>query len=187
MAEVSRLLAGGADPDWSSVLPSASSAGNVLRSTALGSAVVGNQEDVTILLLDHGADPNLANSFGGTPLMVAAGEGHEALLKLLLARGADPGYAEPMSLQTAFHFACRNNHISCATALIDAGCDAMATAKNGTTGQVMKRDLSSYTTATVMSYCRALLRGPCPRAAVHQPCRRRRCCHSRKTPSKTRE
>ena len=45
------------------------------------------------LLLDAGADPNLANSF--TPLMIAAATGQLEVLRLLLARGAALDAVDP--------------------------------------------------------------------------------------------
>jgi ankyrin repeat protein len=41
------------------------------------------------VLLDAGANPNLANRDGLTPLMYAAGQGRLELVRLLLAHGAD--------------------------------------------------------------------------------------------------
>src|ERR1700722_14976586 len=43
-----------------------------------------------ILLLDHGASVNLANSVGDTPLMIAADRYQPAIVKALLDHGADP-------------------------------------------------------------------------------------------------
>jgi ankyrin repeat protein len=42
------------------------------------------------LLLDRGADPNLADDRGRTPLMIAAERGHAEIAALLLQRGSDP-------------------------------------------------------------------------------------------------
>ena len=49
----------------------------MVPSTALVAAAHGRLE-VARLLLDAGADPSLAASDGLTPLMCAAGQGHEA-------------------------------------------------------------------------------------------------------------
>ncbi len=80
VAEVRRMLAQGADPnapegvnDW----------------TPLLHAVHKNQLGSVAALLDGHADPNRAVR-GGTPLMWAAGYGYTPIVRLLLARGADP-------------------------------------------------------------------------------------------------
>ncbi|XP_055416307.1 fibronectin type 3 and ankyrin repeat domains protein 1 [Bubalus kerabau] len=52
------------------------------------SAVSGNQE-VASLLIDAGADVNMKDKDGKTPLMVAVLNNHEELVQLLLDRGAD--------------------------------------------------------------------------------------------------
>ena len=43
---------------------------------------------VARMLIDAGADPNLLDGTGTTPLMSAAGTGGLAILELLIARGA---------------------------------------------------------------------------------------------------
>ena len=42
------------------------------------------------LLLDNGANPNVEDKYKSTPLHCAAREGNEAMVKLLLEKGADP-------------------------------------------------------------------------------------------------
>lgn len=80
VAEVRQRLARGADPnapegfnDW----------------TPLLHAVHKNQLGSVEALLDGHADPNRAVN-GMTPLMMAAGYGYTPIVRLLLARGADP-------------------------------------------------------------------------------------------------
>ena len=46
--------------------------------------------DTVELLLDRGADPNHADRFGDTPLIVACAKGYDGLAGLLLKRGANP-------------------------------------------------------------------------------------------------
>ncbi len=42
------------------------------------------------MLLDRGADANVRDQFGDTPLIVACAKGHAETAALLLERGADP-------------------------------------------------------------------------------------------------
>ena len=57
---------------------------------ALFTATLKGHKNVVQLLLGEGADPNLVNEMGWTPLMMAAYQGDEDLVQLLIDRGADP-------------------------------------------------------------------------------------------------
>ena len=61
----------------------------ITGSNALTVAAEYNQEEVVKLLLANGANANLANIRGITPLMNASANGHENIVKLLLDNGAD--------------------------------------------------------------------------------------------------
>ncbi len=56
-------------------------------STALRLATVANEIEAVRLLLESGADPNIQNISGYTPLSRAAGQGFQEILALLLADG----------------------------------------------------------------------------------------------------
>ena len=53
-------------------------------------------EETVKLLLDHGADPNLVNAQGETPLVGASIGIDPAVVRLLVARGADPYIANDL-------------------------------------------------------------------------------------------
>jgi hypothetical protein len=80
VAEVRQMLAQGADPNAPE---------GVNNWTPLLHAVHKNQVGSVAALLDGHADPNRAAN-GETPLMMAAGYGYTPIVRLLLARGADP-------------------------------------------------------------------------------------------------
>jgi ankyrin repeat protein len=75
--------------------------------------------------------------------MGAALNGHLAVLRLLLARGAalDTMTATHLGYlsggRTAFHYACQTNQPECAEALARAGCDVGIKDTNGETGRQM--------------------------------------------------
>ena len=64
------------------------------RWTPLYNAAIHSRTNITKLLLDAGADPNMASTYdGSTPLLMAAQNGSTDLVKLLLSAGADPNKA----------------------------------------------------------------------------------------------
>ncbi len=115
VAAMKKLLDAGLDPnarDAAGYTPliSAARAGNVamirllvsrgadpsLRDAAVNSwtpllhAVHKGQPGSIAALLDAGADANGTDSYGTTPLMMAAGYGDTGIIRILLARGANP-------------------------------------------------------------------------------------------------
>jgi ankyrin repeat protein len=79
---VERLLDEGASPDALSR--------NALANTPLHAAVAGGHGEVSLLLIERGANVTVPDAGGHTPLHVAAEGGNVLVVKALLERGADP-------------------------------------------------------------------------------------------------
>ena len=103
-----------------------------MQATALLQAVANKQEAAAQLLLDRGADPNLADSNGWTPLMTAACKDFLPGLRLLIEAKAELNAVHPGSGFTAFHATCPFDYPDCAEALVRAGCEAALTGVRAT-------------------------------------------------------
>ena len=69
-----------------------------------------------------GADPNVVNTHGGTPLHYAASRGHDCCVRTLIEAGANPN-AVDTSGWTPLHWASMAEREMCTRILIDAGAD----------------------------------------------------------------
>jgi uncharacterized protein len=118
VARVRTLL----EPDVAAAAINASEATGM---TALHWAVQDDAQALAELLLEAGADPNVANRYGITPLWLAAINGSEPMTKLLLAHGADAG-AKLQHGETALMAAARAGADGTIRALIAAGADPNA-------------------------------------------------------------
>ena len=81
-----------------------------------------NSVEMAHLLLAHGADPNIQDKYGATPIQCAASSGNLEYLELLLAAGADPAYVSPDG-QDAFYAAVISSRFECAERLLGLGGD----------------------------------------------------------------
>ena len=79
-------------------------------------------QNVVELLLNMGADSNLANKGGCTPLHLAAISNNEDIVKLLINKGANPNVAD-MNGKTPIHFTEINGQKDVVKMLLDAGAD----------------------------------------------------------------
>jgi beta-lactamase regulating signal transducer with metallopeptidase domain len=93
-------------------------------SPLIGAAREGKLEAVR-LLLDRGADPNLALGGEGTPLIAAAREGHTDIVSLLLDRGAIIDQTAPRA-GNALIQASGNGHLEVVKLLVARGADVNA-------------------------------------------------------------
>jgi ankyrin repeat protein len=55
-------------------------------------------------LLEEGVDINSKDKYGGTPLLQAAVNGHEALVRLLLEKGADVNAGNALEAESTWHY-----------------------------------------------------------------------------------
>ena len=94
--------------------------------TPLHLAAFGGFVDVATLLLDAGACLECRNNAGSdTPLTAVARKGNDAIVALLLARGAEVDAGNPLDANntTALHFAVMSGHASTVRLLLEAGAD----------------------------------------------------------------
>jgi cytochrome c len=100
--------------------------------TALYLAVRGGHFATAKLLLERGADVNVAPTPRlGPALMPALAKRRIDLINLLLDRGADPNAKR--NSETALHIAARSGCFDCVEALVGAGADVNAKTKDGKT------------------------------------------------------
>ena len=79
-----------------------------------------------------GADSNLANKGGCTPLHLAAISNNEDIFKLLINKGANPNVAD-MNGQTPIHFTEINDQKDVVKMFLEAGADTSKKDSNGPT------------------------------------------------------
>ena len=83
-------------------------------------------------MIDAGADVNTKDSFGGTPLHLAAKEGQAEVIPVLVKAGADVN-AKTDEGGTPFHLAAQEGHAEVIPVLVKAGADVNAKTSNGNT------------------------------------------------------
>ncbi len=93
--------------------------------TALAHAVYRDHVESVKALLDAGADPDLANDYGITPMNLAMENRSLSMVKLLLGAGADPNAAN-WSGETLLMTAARTGFADAMEVLLDAGADVNA-------------------------------------------------------------
>ncbi|MHC4434820.1 MAG: ankyrin repeat domain-containing protein [Planctomycetota bacterium] len=94
-------------------------------STPLFKSLEAEQTDMTLLLIERGAEVNVRDNRGFTPLHCAATEGHKAVAELLIAKGAELDASDRMG-RTALHMAVEAGHNEVVELLLAAGADVNA-------------------------------------------------------------
>jgi ankyrin repeat protein len=92
-------------------------------STALHIAAKCADEDTVELFIEYGADPNLVNSAGYTPLMIAAEHGNGKAIVKLAESELDLDHQSTFSGDTALHFAVRGGYLQEVKYLLRMGAD----------------------------------------------------------------
>jgi ankyrin repeat protein len=146
--EVKRLLLAGANPNYA--VPDKKSGDMKVLTLAVSS----RSYAASIALLDGGADANIADRKGTTPLHTAAQAGALDLVRKLLAKGARVNVRTetssaglPSGEQTPLLLAARNNRVEVMRALIDAGADTKVKGQDGT-GLLLAAAASGHLEAT---------------------------------------
>ena len=89
---------------------------NPLANTPLHAAVAGRHADVSVFLIERGADVNATDAGRHTPLHIAAENGQLSVVEALLARDADP-HAVDAEDKTPMSRAAARNHAAVVDAL----------------------------------------------------------------------
>ena len=88
------------------------------------------REETIITLINNGADVNLCNETGTSPLYKACQYGHDSTVQLLLNNGADVNLCEETGVSPLF-IACQNGHDSTVHILLSKGVDVNLCDKTG--------------------------------------------------------
>gem|GEM_PF-304783 len=101
--------------------------------TVLCSAAYLGLTNMVGALLDKGADINVPeDQYGWTPLMIAVGQGHDAVAKLLFDRGADCNY-KAKDGETVLMVACRKGNAEMVKGLLEKKIDVNVADQQGRT------------------------------------------------------
>ena len=106
-----------------------------IRTSALILACDIGKPDIVDTLLSHGADPNLQNVWGDTPLITAVKHKREAVIRLLLRRGADIDEQDADGV-TPLIQACKGRMQATAVTLMNMGAGVHHKSLNGETALI---------------------------------------------------
>lgn len=115
--------------------------------TLLMLASYNGQVEMTRVLLEHGADPQIANDMGQIPLAGAAFKGNAAMTKLLIEHGADVN-ARMADGKTALMFAAMFDQTEIIDILLENGADAFLQTLDGATAQSLAQAMGANAART---------------------------------------
>ncbi len=94
-------------------------------------------DDITKVrkLIEAGADVNVINKYGKTPLLMASRNGHTEVVKLLLQAKADVNAKDRIG-STALRNASNSGHLDIVQVLLEKGADVNAKDKKGSTALI---------------------------------------------------
>jgi ankyrin repeat protein len=102
------------------------------HATGVAALHLAKDAKMAAFLIERGADVNVRDSWGATPLQHAASMGRLDVVQLLLQKGADVG-AHSCIGYTALHSACDAGEDASAQLILAAGADVDATDESGNT------------------------------------------------------
>lgn len=115
--------------------------------TLLMLASYNGQLEMTRVLLENGADPQIANDMGQIPLAGAAFKGNAAMTKLLIEHGADVN-AQMADGKTALMFAAMFDQTEIIDILLENGADASLQTADGATAQSLAQAMGANAART---------------------------------------
>ena len=118
--------------------------------TPLKCVVEGRNMEGVQILLDAGANPNVKDRDGMTPLMVACNAGQKEIAEALLAKGAEVNAKDNYD-RTALHSAINAARHEMVVLLVNAGADVNATDKQGQMPLAMAKLRSQTDTAQFLT------------------------------------
>ena len=125
---IALLLAVGGDPSILTRLPNRSK--NDICTALLFTASKYGHTSIVSTLLNYGANPNLADQGGMTPLMIASENGHGEVVQVLLESAVSTN-TQSEDGRTAIYIASHNGHSSIVSALLNNGADPNLAANDG--------------------------------------------------------
>lgn len=121
--------------------------------SALYWAAANGHLSVLLVLLEHGADPNIARTMDGvTPMLQAAQGGHVDVVTVLLEKNADPNQAMTKGGATPMYMAAYFGYVDVVTVLLAKNADPnQARTDNGGTPMFMAAQFGHFDVVTTLA------------------------------------